>query len=179
MLSLSPVLSLVLGQRMAVSEGVQDASGAPVATKLVEGLDRDMHGNVQLSGVSALGDALADHVKKNLRVGGLSIRVRADTFGYLQRSWPDPSPIDSSEARAVGKFAVGLAKKGERSGSVAIVRKSSSPYRSELKRIELTDVAGKTRRMPPEFIEGHNNVSRAFIRYCKPLVGDLPEMVRI
>ena len=126
-----------------------------------------------------LADSIQDHVKKNLRVGGLSIRVRADTFGYLQRSWPDPSPIDSSEARAVGKFAVGLAKKGERSGSVAIVRKSSSPYRSELKRIELTDVAGKTRRMPPEFIEGHNNVSRAFIRYCRPLVGPLPEVVRI
>ena len=31
--------------------------------------------------------------------GGKPPRVRADTFGYLQRCWPDPSPIDAQEAR--------------------------------------------------------------------------------
>ena len=31
----------------------------------------------------ALGDLLMDHVKSNLKIG----RVRADTFGYLQRSF--------------------------------------------------------------------------------------------
>lgn len=166
--------------QVAVSEGIQNAAGAPIATTLVQGLDRDAHGNVQLSGVAALGDALADLVKKNIKTAsGSAVRVRADTFGYLQRSWPDPSPVDSAEARAVGKFAVQLAMKGELSGSVAIVRKSSKPYKSVLKQIELGDVAGKTRHMPPEFIDGHCNVSKAFIRYCRPLVGELPEIVRI
>lgn len=165
--------------QIAVSEGIQNAAGAPIVTTLVEGLDRDTHGNVQLSGVAALGDALAELVKKNVKVDGKAIRVRADTFGYLQRCWPDPSPVDSAEARAVGKFAVQLAMKGELSGSIAIVRKSSKPYKSALKQIELGDVAGKTRHMPPEFIDGHCNVSKAFIKYCRPLVGELPEMVRI
>src|SRR5947207_2617228 len=49
--------------QIAVSEGVQDAQGRPIATTLVQGLDKDAHGNVQLSGVGALGDALADLIK--------------------------------------------------------------------------------------------------------------------
>lgn len=112
--------------QVAVSEGIQDSAGRPIATTLVEGLDKDAHGNVQLSGVAALGDALADLCKKNIKVNGKSIRVRADTFGYLQRCWPDRSPVDEKEARAVGTFAVGLMKKGLMSGSVAIVRKTAS-----------------------------------------------------
>ncbi len=50
--------------QIAVSEGIQNAAGAPIVTTLVQGLDRDTHGNVQLSGVAALGDALAELVKK-------------------------------------------------------------------------------------------------------------------
>lgn len=165
--------------QVAVSEGVQNAAGQPIATTLVQGLDRDAHGNVQLSGVAALGDALAELVKKNVTAGGAAVRVRADTFGYLQRCWPDPSPIDVKEARQAARFAVRLASRGELSGSVAIVRTRKKPYASAMKQIELSDVAGKTRHMPPEFLEGHNNVSRAFVEYCKPLVGPLPVMARL
>ncbi len=162
--------------QVAVSEGVQDEQGRPIATTLVSGLDRDAHGNVQLSGVGALGDALADLVKKNIIVNGKPVRVRADTFGYLQRCWPDPSPIDAKEARAAAKFAVGLARKGERSGSVAIVRKGGKAYSAGFKRVELSAVAGKTRHMPASFLDGTSNVSRAFLDYVRPLVGTLPEM---
>jgi 6-phosphofructokinase 1 len=166
--------------QVAVSEGIQTADGKPVATTLVEGLDRDMHGNVQLSGVGALGDALAELCKKNIRTAsGKTPRVRADTFGYLQRCWPDPSPVDVAEAKAAGQFAVKKAAAGERSGSIAIVRKSAKPYRAAFKRIELSDVAAKTRHMPPEFIEGTCNVSRKFLDYCRPLVGKLPVMTRL
>jgi 6-phosphofructokinase 1 len=166
--------------QIAVSEGLQDASGTPIATTLVQGLDKDSHGNVQLSGVGALGDALADLIKKNVKTpSGKAPRVRADTFGYLQRCWPDSSPIDQKEARGAAKFAVKQAMKGDESGSVAIVRVSSKPYKSAFKAIELADVAAKTRHMPPEFIDGHNNVTRKFIEYIKPLVGKLPEMARL
>lgn len=166
--------------QIAVSEGVQNAAGEPMATTLVQGLDRDAHGNVQLSGVGALGDALADLVKKNIQgSGGSALRVRADTFGYLQRCWPDPSPVDSKDARDAATFAVKLAARGERSGSVAIVRKKGKAYASEMKKVELSAVAGKTRHMPAEFIDGTNNVSRAFVAYCRPLVGKLPTMARL
>lgn len=166
--------------QIAVSEGIQDAQGRPVATTLVDNLDRDGHGNVQLSGVSALGDALADLVKKRVKTpGGKAPRVRADTFGYLQRCFPDPSPVDSKEAREVGRQAVRFAQAGHASGSVAILRTSDRPYTVAYKRIELTDVAAKTRHMPAEFIAGHNDVTEKFVKYCRPLVGKLPEMGRI
>jgi 6-phosphofructokinase len=166
--------------QVAVSEGIQNAQGRPIAETLVAGLDRDAHGNIQLSGVGALGDALANLVKNTIRTtSGKPPRVRADTFGYLQRCWPDPSPIDAREARAAAQFAVKQARAGHRSGSVAITRASNRPYRAAFKRIELTDVAAKTRHMPPEFIEGTNDVSKKFLDYCGPLVGKLPVMARL
>jgi 6-phosphofructokinase len=164
--------------QVAVSEGIVDAKGGPIVTTLVESLQKDAHGNVQLSGVGALGDALADLVKNNLKTTG-KLRVRADTFGYLQRCWPDPSPIDSREARKAAQYAVKLAARGERSGSVAIERTSSDPYQGRFRRIDLSAVAAKTRRMPTEFIEGTNNVSKKFLAYARPLVGELPEMMRL
>jgi ATP-dependent phosphofructokinase / diphosphate-dependent phosphofructokinase len=166
--------------QVAVSEGVQDKNGRPIVTTLVESLSRDAHGNVQLSGVGALGDALAELVKKRIRThAGKQPRVRADTFGYLQRCWPDRSPVDAREARDAARAAVRLAARGHASGSVAIIRKSNRPYKVEYQRIELREVAARTRHMPPEFIEGENNVSRAFVEYLRPLVGELPEMARL
>jgi 6-phosphofructokinase 1 len=165
--------------QIAVSEGLSDKDGKPMAETLVEGLDRDAHGNIQLSGVGALGDALAGLVKKNLKVNGKAPRVRADTFGYLQRCWPDVSPVDAKEARASAKFAVKMAARGDTSGSVAIVREKGKAYKAGLKPIELADVAAKTRHMPAEFIAGHNDVTKAFIDWCRPLVGKLPVMSRL
>jgi len=166
--------------QVAVSEGIQDSGGRPIAATLVETLERDAHGNIQLSGVAALGDALADLARKRVTTTtGKAPRVRADTFGYLQRCWPDPSPIDQKEARAAAKFAVKCAASGDLSGSVAIRRGKGKKYKAKYVGIELSDVAAKTRHMPPEYIDGHNNVTKAFLDYCEPLVGELPEMARL
>lgn len=167
--------------QIAVSEGIQDAQGRPIATTLVRNVEKDAHGNVQLSGTGVLGDALAELVKDGLmKAANLAKppRVRADTFGYLQRCWPDPSPIDRHEAREAGRAAARMALEHP-DGSVALVRASNAPYRCEFKRVNLADVAGKTRHMPPEFIDGHNNVTRAFVDYARPLVGELPLMERL
>jgi ATP-dependent phosphofructokinase / diphosphate-dependent phosphofructokinase len=166
--------------QIAVSEGIQDKDGKPVVTTLVQDLARDAHGNVQLSGVGALGDALAELVKKNIKThAGKPARVRADTFGYLQRCWPDRSPVDAREARDAARAAVRIASKGEISGSIAIIRKSNKPYKVDYQRIELRDVAAKTKHMPPEFIDGTSNVTKAFMDYARPLVGELPQMARL
>ena len=166
--------------QIAVSEGVTDPNGKPIVATLLDRLQTDAHGNIQLSGVGAHGDALAELVQKNLKPkGGKSLRVRADTFGYLQRCWPDPSPVDVKEARLSAAHAVRLAVQGHHSGSVAILRKKGRTYAAEFARIELLAVAGKTRRMPAEFIRGHNDVSAAFLDYCRPLVGALPVMARL
>ncbi len=165
--------------QIAVSEGIANADGVAIGAALIEGAERDAHGNVQLSGSGALGDLLSSVIKKGLTpAGGKALRVRADTFGYLQRCWPDPSPIDSIEARGVGRFAASLASQGHTDGSVAIIRTGSGvgdePYASDYKRIELTDVAAKTKHMSETFFDGTSDVSQAFIDYCKPLVGELP-----
>lgn len=165
--------------QVAVSEGIANAEGVAIGATLIENAQTDDHGNVQLSGSGALGDQLSNLVKKGITpTGGRSLRVRADTFGYLQRCWPDPSPIDSVEARGVGRFAAGLANEGHVDGSVAIVRTGSGvgseAYASKYKRIELTDVAAKTKHMDPSFFAGKIDVSQGFMDYCEPLVGELP-----
>jgi 6-phosphofructokinase 1 len=169
---------------IAVSEGVRDAQGKEIGAQLIPGGQVDAHGNVQLSGSSALGDALADLCKKKLKpVGGKSIRVRADTFGYSQRCWPDFSVVDAMEARRVGRHAAMLAVAGKRGRSVTITRSGSGrggePYAAEFGDVALKDVAGKTRVMPAEFINGTHDVTRAFIDYVLPLVGDLPGFERL
>jgi 6-phosphofructokinase len=168
--------------QIAVSEGIRDGSGEEIAPKLMRPGEVDAHGNVQLSGSGALGDGLADLVKTGLTPkGGKAPRVRADTFGYIQRCWPEPSPVDTAEARAVGKYAAELAAKGDASASVIIVRTSNAPdaYRSECARAELAKVARRTRHVPAEFIAGTNDVSAIFDAYCRPLVGTLPKFERL
>jgi ATP-dependent phosphofructokinase / diphosphate-dependent phosphofructokinase len=168
--------------QIAVSEGIRDGSGEEIAPKLMRSGEVDAHGNVQLSGSGALGDGLADLVKTGLTPkGGKAPRVRADTFGYIQRCWPEPSPVDTQEARAVGRYAAELAAKGDASASVIIVRTSNAAdaYRSECARAELSKVARRTRHVPAEFIAGSNDVTAAFDAYCRPLVGALPKFDRL
>jgi 6-phosphofructokinase 1 len=169
--------------QIALSEGIRDDKGEEIGPKLMRGLGEvDAHGNVQLSGSGALGDGLADLVKTGLTPkGGKAPRVRADTFGYIQRCWPHPSSVDVEEARAVGRYAAELAAKGDRSASVILSRTSNAPdsYASACGRAELSAVARRSRHVPPEFISGSNDVSPAFHAYCRPLVGDLPKLERL
>lgn len=169
---------------IAVSEGICDAQGNPIGAQLIAAGQTDDHGNVQLSGSGALGDALAALLKDRLTPpGGKPVRVRADTFGYIQRCWPDASRVDVTEARGTGRFAAELAVSGDLDGTVAIERVSpiggAQPYAAQFKRLDLSVVAAKTRHMPEYFLEGHNNVSDMFLDYCRPLVGKLPTFERL
>jgi len=158
---------------VAVSEGIRDADGTTWAKKLAEGVETDAHGNIQLSGTGALADFLAQQTKTELGAK----RVRADTFGYLQRSFPGlRSEVDAREARWCGRHAVQYAMQ-EDNGSVAIKRLGNGPdYAVELFRTELSSVAEKTKPMPDEFINTEGNgVTDAFIEYATPLIGDLPK----
>ncbi|MDP1692621.1 MAG: diphosphate--fructose-6-phosphate 1-phosphotransferase, partial [Burkholderiaceae bacterium] len=161
---------------VAVSEGIHDASGESIAAKLATTVERDAHGNVQLSGSGALADLLCDEIKAKL---GLK-RVRGDTFGYLQRSFLGCfSDVDAREAREVGERAVQFALLGERSGSVAIRR--SGDYAIDIVLQPLEVVAAKTRVMDDAFISAAaNDVTPAFLAYLRPLLGnDVPQAVRL
>lgn len=157
---------------VAVSEGIVDRDGTPIASAYTK--ETDSHGNVQLSGTGALGDLLAHIVKEKTQI----TRVRADTLGYLQRSFPLAiSKVDAKEARAVGVMAVKEAVKHDVDGSVAIRRKQGDKYAVHYEVVPLVKVARETRHMPDEFISGAgNDVTPAFINYLRPLVGPLPEI---
>lgn len=154
---------------IAVSEGIEDRAGNPIFTTG----EVDSHGNRQLSGSGALGDFLAGAIRKQLGAR----RVRADTLGYMQRSFPgEISRVDRQEAREVATFAVRATLRGEwRSGSAAIRRVEGEPYRVEYFMTELENVAGGTRKLPAEFIAPQgSDVTQAFLKYARPLLGDLP-----
>ncbi len=153
---------------IAVSEGISDSQGTPMISKLMGEEERDDHGNVQLSGTGALGDLLTATIKQ-----GLSIkRVRADTFGYLQRAFIGcVSDRDASEAREVGEKAVQFAMWDDVDGSV-VIRRPVLDYSVDYELVPIEKVAGKTRHMPDEFInEAGNGVTEDFLNYCRPLLG--------
>lgn len=160
---------------VVVSEGISDEYGIAIATKFIK--ETDSHGNVQLSGTGALGDLLSGEIKNRLQIS----RVRADTFGYLQRSFPGlVSRVDATEARAVGVKAVKEAMAGHAEGSIVIRRKPGKKYWTYFERVSLQNVAKNTRHMPDEFINSAgNDVTRDFLEYARPLVGDLPKIGRL
>jgi 6-phosphofructokinase 1 len=163
---------------VACSEGIADEEERPILSAILGSGEKDSHGNVALSGTGALGDFLAEEVKKRLGVK----RVRADTFGYLQRCFPTiVSSIDAREARDVGAFAVrAVTSSGERSGSVAIRRLPGKAYAADLHLTPLSTVAKKTRSLDRHFIaESRHDITPAFVRYALPLVGKLPRLGRL
>ena len=157
---------------VAVSEGIRGKDGVPIGAKLGSG-EKDSHGNVQMSGTGALGDALAKVLKEKAAVK----RVRADTFGYLQRSFPGiASKVDQAEGRAAGAAAVKAALKGELTkGTIAIVRENGRKYKVAFAPVPIQNAAKFTRSVPKEYIarNGHD-VTPAFLDYARPIVGELP-----
>ncbi len=160
---------------VAVSEGITDKSGTPIVATLSKSTEKDAHGNVQLSGTGALGDALSDIIKEKLKIK----RVRCDTFGYLQRSFLGVvSSVDAAEAREVGEKAVQFSVWADVDGSVAIRR--TGDYSVEYFLTPLETVARDSKHMPDDFIDEKNaTVTEAYKNYARPLVGTLPEYEHI
>ena len=102
--------------------------------------------------------------------------MRADTFGYLQRSFPGfTSATDVAEARLVGTKAVEYsADAANAEGSVAMRRTGGERYAVETFLTPLKTVAKETKHMAAEYLRNGNDVTDAFIAYAHPLVGPLP-----
>ena len=162
----------------AVSEGIRGKDGVPIGAKLGSG-EKDSHGNVQMSGTGALGDYLA----RELRARAGIKRVRADTFGYLQRSFPGmQSKSDIDEAMRVGAAAVISALRAAdgdaefpTKGTIGIVRRPGKRYDIRYEAMPAEAAAKYTRSVPKAYIakNGHD-VTPAFIEYARPIVGELP-----
>jgi 6-phosphofructokinase 1 len=177
---------------VAVSEGIRDENGVRWTQRIVEEMaahtgkttdivETDSFGNIQLSGTGSLADYLAGVVRRQLGNTKSDLRVRADTYGYLQRSFPAWSEVDAWEARLCGQMAVSYSLETDQDGSVALVRLPGTSYACGTDLAPLEAVAPatepKTRSLPDEFIaEDGNYIKDQFLVYAGPLVGNLPKV---
>jgi 6-phosphofructokinase 1 len=152
---------------IAVSEGIKDKTGNPFISTLTDHIERDAHGNLQLSGSGTLGDMLASLIKEKLHIS----RVRSDTLGYTQRNFIGSiSDVDSHEAREVGEKAAQFAIWDNVDGSIVLDR--TGDYSINYRLVPLDAIAGKTKLMPDNFINiAGNNITHDFVRYARPLIG--------
>jgi 6-phosphofructokinase len=153
---------------VAMSEGVHGEDGRPLLESLREQIERDAHGNVQLTG----GD-LGIAVQGALSEAFPKVRVRVDTFGYLPRAFPAMiSDIDRREAFEVGVHAIAAAESG--SASVALKYEDG---KTVCRAVPLASIAGKTRLVPEAFIapSGHD-LSAEGRAYLDRLVPKRPEI---
>ena len=167
---------------VAVSEGIHNKEGdyflQTYASDTGSGLagKTDSHGNIQLSGSGALGDTLTNIVSEHID----GARVRADTFGYLQRSFlADISEVDAEEAERVGRHSV-IASLDIQSGSVILKRQLSETYYCDVDVVDLDKVAKNTKDMPEEFLDNEKPyVTNEFFKYAMPLTGGIEPKTQI
>ena len=159
-------LGLVL---ISVSEGLRDKNGDII----VKSSTVDAFGHVQLEGV---GDYLAGVIKEKL-----GIKARCDKPGTVQRvSILGASQSDLEEAYLVGQMAVKSAIEGKNGYMVSLVRESDEPYSCTTGLAPLDNVANAKKIVPADFMTPEGNfVNEKFIRYVKPLAGEiLPSYTR-
>jgi 6-phosphofructokinase 1 len=140
--------------------------------------EKDEFGNSQLSGSAKLGEYLEKLVQKNIKVKTElgKLRTRADTWGYMQRSFPlVVSETDFSEAYTIGQAGLRYALQGETDKSLVLIREQTAEYKCHVQLVDLSHLAQKTKTMPNEMINTRGNgVTNLFIEYARPLVGELP-----
>ena len=114
----------------------------------------------------------------------LGVRARYEKPGTIQRSFiPSLSETDAREAEMVGRAAVRAAVEGASDVMMTLVREedgAGGAYRCGVGMAALSEVGGKVRAMPPEFLKPSEwFVTPAFLRYLSPLVGDIPRLARL
>jgi 6-phosphofructokinase 1 len=163
---------------IVVSEGVKYPGG----NFLAEAGAKDAFGHTQLGGV---GPVVANMVRE-----AHGYKFHWAVADYLQRAARHvASKVDVEQAYAVGKAAVDYALKGMNAVMPGIQRRSSKPYRWELKPVPLADVANVEKTVPRDFITPDGfGITAACRRYLEPLIAGedyppyrdgLPSYIRI
>ncbi|MBM4075451.1 MAG: diphosphate--fructose-6-phosphate 1-phosphotransferase, partial [Planctomycetes bacterium] len=157
-------------------EGITNADGSPVSVSET----RDKFGNVEFGAMGGTSVAMILH------------KIISNAFGWrgefqvtesLPMSAADRgTKLDFAEAYACGQQAVKLALRNEGGVMVTMqrVNKGKEPYRIEFGTISLKEVANHERPMPDQFISKDRfGVTKAFLDYVTPLVGELPDYVSL
>jgi 6-phosphofructokinase 1 len=155
-------------------EGVCYSDGMPISESRVS----DKFANVEFGAMGGTSAAMMLHRMIHASFGW---RGEFQVCESLQMCAADRvHPGDVEEAIACGRRAVELALADTSGVMVSIVRESSDPYRWSLGTAPLADVALGAKPMPDVFInESGNFVTPACLEYLRPLIGPLPEYVRL
>lgn len=155
-------------------EGITYPDGTPVSAATVT----DRFSNVEFGAMGGTSAAMMLHRMIGNEFGR---RGEFQVCESLQMCAADRvSDTDREEAYACGRRAVELAVQGITGKMVSIRRTSSDPYRWTLDTAELSEVAVRAKPMPDEFIHPDGNfVTEAFLQYARPLVGPLPDYIRL
>jgi len=153
-------------------EGVTYKDGTPVSASGT----KDKFGNVEFGAMGGSSAAMAIH---QMIAGKFGWRGEFQIVESLMMAGKDRGvKLDYAEAYGCGKQAVRLATKGESGVMVAInrVNKKGEPYKAAYGTAPLAKVANFEHTMPDKFISKDGmDVTKAFIDYITPLVGELPE----
>ena len=157
-------------------EGITNPDGSPVSASET----RDKFNNVEFGAMGGTSAAMMLH------------RMLSNEFGWrgefqvtesLQMCAADRAvKLDIKEAFACGRQAVRLATSGTSGVMVTTVRnpERGAAYEIEFGTAELHEVANHERPMPDKFIaKSGMDVTPAFLDYIRPLIGELPEYVRV
>ncbi len=155
-------------------EGVCYSDGIPISESRVS----DKFANVEFGAMGGTSAAMMLHRMVSASFGW---RGEFQVCESLQMCAADRAyPGDIEEATACGRRAVELALAGTSGVMVSIVRESSDPYRWSLGTAPLADVALGAKPMPDVFInEEGNYVTPECLAYLRPLIGPLPDYVRL
>jgi 6-phosphofructokinase 1 len=145
---------------IVVSEGARNADGSFLA----EQGTRDAFGHAQLGGVAPV---VANMVKQ-----ALGYKFHWAVADYLQRSARHiASSSDLEQAYALGKAGVEMALAGENAIMPTVERISSSPYKWQIGRAPLAEVANVEKTMPLDFItEDGFGITAKCKEYLYPLI---------
>ena len=155
-------------------EGVCYADGTPISASKVT----DKFANVEFGAMGGTSAAMMLHRMIHAAFGW---RGEFQVCESLQMCAADRVSLgDAEEAYVCGRRAVELAAEGTSDVMVSIIRKSNNPYRWSLGTAPLAEVALGAKPMPDEYINADGNfVTAACIEYLKPLVGPLPDYIRL
>ena len=155
-------------------EGLKYADGTPVSSSVV----KDKFSNTEFGAMGGSSVAVNLHRMITEKFG-----LRGEfqvTESLIMSDFVRALSTDLREAFNCGVRAVRLAEEGESGYMVTINRLESSPYKTEYGKVPLKDVAVAARPMPEEYFNAEKNfVSGEFIKYMKPLTGELPGFVRL
>ena len=153
------------GVIVVASEGLKNEKGDPIVDPILT-KGRDVY----------FGD-VSSHLAM-LVIRELGIKARSEKPGILGRSSATlQSATDREEAIRAGAFAAKAAIEGSTGYMVGFERASAPSYACETVLIPIEQVMMTEAVLPDNFInERGNDVTQAFIDYCRPLIGGpLPE----